>query len=208
MIKYDEFKLNNGLQVIVHEDPSLPIAAFNLMYKVGSRDENPDKTGFAHLFEHLMFGGSGNIPVFDEFLQKVGGENNAFTTPDITNYYMTLPAINLETAFWLESDRMLIVYSGKKLEPFTRYFWSVQVQDMNSIKSFPAIAYFETGMMEVSGWTGSRISDGRSIDTRPAPYFRKEFDIKRGIKSARAYIAAGDRQTGKQQHGLQTAHHP
>lgn len=117
MIQYDEFKLNNGLQVIVHEDPSLPIAAFNLMYKVGSRDENPDKTGFAHLFEHLMFGGSRNIPVFDEFLQKVGGENNAFTTPDITNYYITLPAINLETAFWLESDRMLgLSFDPKVLE--------------------------------------------------------------------------------------------
>lgn len=117
MIQFDEFKLNNGLQVIVHEDPSLPIAAFNLMYKVGSRDENPEKTGFAHLFEHLMFGGSRNIPLFDEFLQKVGGENNAFTTPDITNYYMTLPAINLETAFWLESDRMLgLSFDPKVLE--------------------------------------------------------------------------------------------
>ena len=117
MIQYDEFELANGLRVIVHEDPSLPIVAFNLMYMVGSKDEKPGKTGFAHLFEHLMFGGSKNIPVFDEFLQKVGGENNAFTTPDITNYYITLPAINLETAFWLESDRMLgLSFDPKVLE--------------------------------------------------------------------------------------------
>jgi predicted Zn-dependent peptidase len=117
MVHFEEFELNNGLRVIVHEDPTLPIAAVNLMYNVGSRDENPEKTGFAHLFEHLMFGGSKNIPVYDEFLQKVGGENNAFTTPDITNYYITLPAINLETAFWLESDRMLgLSFDPKVLE--------------------------------------------------------------------------------------------
>jgi zinc protease len=107
MLNFDQFVLGNGLQVIIHEDSTLPIAAFNLLYKVGSRNEHPDKTGFAHLFEHLMFGGSKNIGVYDEHLQQVGGENNAFTTPDFTNYYITLPVINLETAFWLESDRML-----------------------------------------------------------------------------------------------------
>lgn len=107
MIHYEEFVLDNGLRVFVHEDESTPMAAVNILYNVGSRDENPDKTGFAHLFEHLMFGGSRHIPVYDEPLQKVGGENNAFTSPDITNYYITLPAANLETAFWLESDRML-----------------------------------------------------------------------------------------------------
>jgi predicted Zn-dependent peptidase len=107
MIHFEEFVLSNGLHVIVHEDHSVPMVAVNLLYNVGSRDEMPSKTGFAHLFEHLMFGGSKHIPKFDEFLQKVGGENNAFTTPDLTNYYLALPAINLETAFWLESDRML-----------------------------------------------------------------------------------------------------
>ncbi len=107
MIHYEKFVLDNGLQVFVHEDASTPIAAVNILYNVGSRDENPDQTGFAHLFEHLMFGGSKNIPNYDEPLQKVGGENNAFTSSDITNYYITLPAANLETAFWLESDRML-----------------------------------------------------------------------------------------------------
>lgn len=105
------------MHVIVHEDPSVQIAAFNLLYKVGSRNEDPHKTGFAHLFEHLMFGGSINIPSYDEPLQMVGGENNAFTNTDITNYYITLPAVNLETAFWLESDRMLsLSFDPKVLE--------------------------------------------------------------------------------------------
>lgn len=107
MIAFKEFSLANGLQVIVHEDPTVEIAVVNILYNVGSRDEQADKTGFAHLFEHLMFGGSKNIPSYDEPLQLVGGENNAFTNTDITNYYLTLPAANLETAFWLESDRML-----------------------------------------------------------------------------------------------------
>lgn len=107
MIHFEEFTLENGLCVIVHEDPTVQIAVMNILYDVGSRDENPDKTGFAHLFEHLMFGGSKNIPNYDEPLQKVGGENNAFTNTDITNYYLTVPASNIETGFWLESDRML-----------------------------------------------------------------------------------------------------
>jgi zinc protease len=107
MIRFKEFSLANGLRVIVHEDATVQIAVLNILYDVGSRDENPDKTGFAHLFEHLMFGGSINIASYDEPLQKVGGENNAFTSTDITNYYLTVPAANIETGFWLESDRML-----------------------------------------------------------------------------------------------------
>lgn len=107
MISFSQFTLENGLQVIVHEDPTVHIAVMNILYNVGSRDEHPDKTGFAHLFEHLMFGGSINVPSYDEPLQLVGGENNAFTNTDITNYYLTVPAANLETGFWLESDRML-----------------------------------------------------------------------------------------------------
>ncbi len=106
MIKVNRFTLNNGLRVLVHIDPSTPITTFNLLYNVGARDEDPEKTGFAHLFEHLMFGGTQNIPVFDEPLERIGGENNAFTSNDITNYYITLPKENLELAFWLESDRM------------------------------------------------------------------------------------------------------
>jgi predicted Zn-dependent peptidase len=107
MVKFERFVLPNGLVVIVNEDHSTPLAALSLLYKVGSRNESADKTGFAHLFEHLMFGGSVNIESFDESLQRVGGDNNAFTSNDITNYYLTLPAENLETGFWLESDRML-----------------------------------------------------------------------------------------------------
>lgn len=106
MIDYNFFELKNGLKVYVHEDHTTPMAVVNILYNVGSRDEDENKTGFAHLFEHLMFGGSENIRSFDEPLQLVGGENNAFTSPDITNYYITLPANNIETAFWLESDRM------------------------------------------------------------------------------------------------------
>lgn len=107
MVQYERFTLDNGLRVLVQEDQTTPLAAVNILYDVGSRDETADKTGFAHLFEHLMFEGSANIENFDEPLQRAGGESNAFTNNDITNYYDVLPAANLETAFWLESDRML-----------------------------------------------------------------------------------------------------
>lgn len=107
MVDYKEHKLPNGLQLIVHEDHDTPLICLNVLYKVGSRNELPHKTGFAHLFEHLMFGGSKNVPNFDEPLQAVGGDNNAFTNTDITNYYITVPSANVETAFWLESDRMM-----------------------------------------------------------------------------------------------------
>jgi predicted Zn-dependent peptidase len=117
MIQFDRFTLDNGLKVLVHQDTSTPMAVVNVLYNVGSKDENPHKTGFAHLFEHLMFGGSVNIPEYDEPLQRAGGENNAYTTNDLTNYYCQLPAENIETAFWLESDRMLsLAFSEKSLE--------------------------------------------------------------------------------------------
>ena len=117
MINFERFTLPNGLKVIVHQDTSTPMAVVDVMYDVGARDENPEKTGFAHLFEHLMFGGSLNIPVYDEPLQMAGGENNAYTTNDLTNYYIQLPAENLETAFWLESDRMLsLAFNEKSLD--------------------------------------------------------------------------------------------
>lgn len=117
MIDFNRFTLTNGLRVLVHEDPTTPMAVLNILYDVGARDEETGKTGFAHLFEHLMFGGSINIPSYDEPLQRVGGENNAFTSNDITNYYITLPATNIETAFWLESDRMLsLAFSEKSLD--------------------------------------------------------------------------------------------
>ena len=117
MIQFEKFTLPNGLRVIVHQDLSTPMAVMNIMYDVGARDEDPQRTGFAHLFEHLMFGGSVNIPSYDEPLQMAGGENNAYTTNDLTNYYIQLPAENLETAFWLESDRMLsLAFDEKSLE--------------------------------------------------------------------------------------------
>jgi zinc protease len=117
MLQYEKFSLANGLRVIVHHDNSTPMVAVNVLYDVGARDEDPERTGFAHLFEHLMFGGSVNIPSYDEPLQMAGGENNAYTTNDITNYYIQLPLQNIETAFWLESDRMMsLAFSEKSLD--------------------------------------------------------------------------------------------
>jgi predicted Zn-dependent peptidase len=117
MIAFNRFKLENGLTVLHHFDPATPMAVVNTLYDVGARDESEDRTGFAHLFEHLMFGGSVNIPDFDAPLQLAGGESNAFTSNDITNYYNTLPVRNIETALWLESDRMLsLAFTSKSLE--------------------------------------------------------------------------------------------
>ncbi len=117
MIQFERFTLENGLRVIFHKDVTTPLAVVNTLYDVGARDEDENKTGFAHLFEHLMFGGSVNIPDFDAPLQNAGGESNAFTSNDITNYYDIIPAQNLETALWLESDRMLsLAFTDKSLE--------------------------------------------------------------------------------------------
>lgn len=117
MINYTKYTLDNGLTVLLHQDESSPMVAVNLLYNVGARDENPEQTGFAHLFEHLMFGGSVNIENYDTVLERAGGQNNAFTSNDITNYYITIPKNNLETALWLESDRMLsLAFSDKSLE--------------------------------------------------------------------------------------------
>ncbi len=117
MLQFERFTLSNGLRVLVHIDKATPMVAMNILYDVGARDEEPNRTGFAHLFEHLMFGGSVNIPEYDEPLQMAGGENNAYTTNDITNYHLQLPLKNIETAFWLESDRMLsLAFSEKSLD--------------------------------------------------------------------------------------------
>jgi len=107
MIQFEKTTLANGLRVIVHTDISTPFVAVNVCYNVGAKHEDPSRTGFAHLFEHLTFGGSQHVPDFDGPIQNAGGTNNAFTTNDITNYYITIPANNIETALWLESDRML-----------------------------------------------------------------------------------------------------
>lgn len=117
MIYINRYTLSNGLRVIHHEDNTTQMAALNLLYDVGARDEHPDHTGFAHLFEHLMFGGSVNVPDYDTPVQNAGGENNAWTNNDITNYYITLPRQNVETGFWLESDRMLSLdFNPRSLE--------------------------------------------------------------------------------------------
>lgn len=117
MIQFEKFKLDNGLTVLFHRDATSPMAVVNTLYDVGARDESPEQTGFAHLFEHLMFGGSVNIPDFDAPLQRAGGQSNAFTSNDITNYYDVLPKENLETALWLESDRMVsLAFTDKSLE--------------------------------------------------------------------------------------------
>ena len=107
MIDLESYTLKNGLRVILHHDKTTPIVVVNTIYNVGARDESPTQTGFAHLFEHLMFGGSQHIPNFDTPLQMAGGESNAFTNNDITNYYCTGPLENIETILWRESDRML-----------------------------------------------------------------------------------------------------
>jgi len=117
MINFDKFELDNGLKIIVHKDATTPIVAFNLLYNVGARNESEERTGFAHLFEHLMFGGSKNVKNYDTLLQRAGGENNAFTNNDYTDYYLTIPKQNIETAFYLESDRMLeLAFSKNSLE--------------------------------------------------------------------------------------------
>ncbi len=116
MISLSRYQLPNGLQVLICPDHSTPMVAVDVCYHVGSKNEDPERTGFAHLFEHLMFGGSKNIPDYDLPLQQAGGENNAYTTNDLTNYYLTLPKSNIETGFWLESDRMLeLAFSEESL---------------------------------------------------------------------------------------------
>ena len=116
-MKIKKLTLSNGLRLVHHEDTSTQMVALNIVYDVGARDEHPDHTGFAHLFEHLMFGGSVNIPDYDAPLQLAGGENNAWTNNDITNYYLTVPKSNVEIGFWLESDRMLeLAFSEQSLE--------------------------------------------------------------------------------------------
>lgn len=116
-MKINKHCFPNGLRLVHHEDTSTQMVALNIVYDVGARDEHPEHTGFAHLFEHLMFGGSAHIPDYDTPLQLAGGENNAWTNNDITNYYLTVPKTNVETAFWLESDRMLeLTFSEQGLE--------------------------------------------------------------------------------------------
>ncbi len=145
MVNFIRTILPNGLRVLVQEDPLTPLVAVNVLYQVGSRDEHPDRTGFAHLFEHLMFAGSRNAPDFDEPMQNAGGENNAYTTNDYTTFYEILPAENLETALWLESDRMLALKINQK---------SLQVQRRVVVEEFK-----ETCLNEPYGDAWHHLSD-------------------------------------------------
>ncbi len=134
MIPFEATTLHNGLRVIAHRDPGTPLVAVEVLYRVGSRDDPPQRTGLAHLFEHLMFGGSAHASNFDDALQLAGGENNAFTNADATNYYNTLPACNLEIALWLESDRMCCL----KLDEAT-----LRIQQQVVIEEFKETTYGE-----------------------------------------------------------------
>lgn len=117
MVAFEKYHLDNGLTVILQQDTTTPMVATNVCYNVGSKDENPERTGFAHLFEHLMFGGSKNIANFHKEVELASGSENGFTSIDVTDYYITLPKQNLEVAFWLESDRMNeLVFSPESLE--------------------------------------------------------------------------------------------
>lgn len=117
MIAFEKYITGNGLRVVLQQDMSTPLVSVNVLYDVGSRDEDPERTGFAHLFEHLMFGGTPGVPDYDRHVQLAGGENNAFTSTDITNYYLVVPKKNIETALWLESDRMSgLAFSERSLD--------------------------------------------------------------------------------------------
>lgn len=197
MVKFNRFTLDNGLRVIVHEDNTTPMAVLNILYDVGARDEDPEQTGFAHLFEHLMFGGSVNIPVYDEPLQRVGGENNAFTSNDITNYYITLPSANLETAFWLESDRMLsLAFSEKSLEvqrnvvieEFKQRYLNQPYGDV-WLKLRPLVYKKHPYRWATIGKTIKHIEDARIEDVKA--FFKKHYNPQNAIMVVGGNITTG-----------------
>ncbi len=187
MVKFNRFTLANGLRVIVHEDNTTPMAVLNILYDVGSRDEDPEQTGFAHLFEHLMFGGSVNIPSYDEPLQRVGGENNAFTSNDITNYYITLPSANLETAFWLESDRMLSLAFNKKsletqrsvvIEEFKQRYLNQPYGDV-WLRLRPMVYKKHPYLWDTIGKNIEHIADAKMEDVKA--FFKKHYNPQNAI---------------------------
>jgi predicted Zn-dependent peptidase len=198
MIHYQEFTLPNGLRCLVHEDFTTPLAVLNILYDVGSRDESPAQTGFAHLFEHLMFSGSANIPSYDEPLQKVGGENNAFTSQDITNYYLSLPAANIETGFWLESDRMLdLAFSENGLdvqrkvvvEEFKQSYLNQPYGDV-WLKLKPLAYQSHPYQWNTIGKEISHIEDARMDDVRA--FFRRHYTPQNAILVVAGAVAFDD----------------
>ncbi|OOQ61903.1 M16 family metallopeptidase [Mucilaginibacter pedocola] len=187
MVNFNRFTLDNGLRVLVHEDSTTPMAVLNILYDVGARDEDPEQTGFAHLFEHLMFGGSINIPNYDGPLQRVGGENNAFTSNDITNYYITLPSANIETAFWLESDRMLSLAFSKKslevqrnvvIEEFKQRYLNQPYGDV-WLKLRPLVYKQHPYRWATIGKTIKHIEDARIEDVKA--FFKKHYNPQNAI---------------------------
>lgn len=187
MISFREFTLANGLRGIVHEDPTSPLAVLNVLYDVGSKDEELGRTGFAHLFEHLMFSGSVNIPSYDEPLQRVGGENNAFTSQDVTNYYLSLPAANIETGFWLESDRMLsLAFSEQGLdvqrkvviEEFKQHYLNQPYGDV-WLKLYSAAYKTHPYRWPTIGQEPSHIEEATMPDVRA--FFRKHYAPQNAI---------------------------
>lgn len=198
MVKFNRFELDNGLRVIVHEDNTTPMAVLNILYDVGARDEDPGQTGFAHLFEHLMFGGSVNIPNYDGPLQRVGGENNAFTSNDITNYYITLPSANLETAFWLESDRMLNLAFSKKslevqrnvvIEEFKQRYLNQPYGDV-WLKLRPMVYKNHPYRWATIGKTIKHIEDARIEDVKA--FFKKHYNPQNAIMVVGGNVKTAD----------------
>ena len=187
MIHYREFTLGNGLRGIVHEDPTSALAVVNVLYDVGAKDEAAGRTGFAHLFEHLMFSGSVNVPSYDEPLQRVGGENNAFTSQDLTNYYLSLPAANIETGFWLESDRMLsLAFSEQGLdvqrkvvvEEFKQHYLNEPYGDV-WLKLYPAAYTTHPYRWPTIGQEPSHIETATMADVRA--FFQKHYAPQNAI---------------------------
>lgn len=146
MITINRHTLDNGLRIVHSEDKDTQMVAINVLYDVGARDEHPDHTGFAHLFEHLMFGGSINIPDYDTHVQNAGGENNAWTNNDITNYYITLPKQNVETGFWLESDRMLSLDFNEKALEIQRNVVVEEFKQRNLNQPYGDVGHLVRGM--------------------------------------------------------------
>ena len=146
MITINRKILDNGLRIVHSEDKSTRMVAINVLYDVGARDEHPEHTGFAHLFEHLMFGGSIHIPDYDTHVQNAGGENNAWTNNDITNYYITLPKQNVETGFWLESDRMLSLDFNEKSLEVQRHVVIEEFKQRNLNQPYGDVGHLVRGM--------------------------------------------------------------
>ena len=146
MITINRKILDNGLRIVHSEDKDTRMVAINVLYDVGARDEHPEHTGFAHLFEHLMFGGSIHIPDYDTHVQNAGGENNAWTNNDITNYYITLPKQNVETGFWLESDRMLSLDFNEKSLEVQRHVVIEEFKQRNLNQPYGDVGHLVRGM--------------------------------------------------------------